>query len=114
MGTATGSHLSGEKVEGEGGRRALSGRQSGKYRWLSRAGYPLLQRMESSSILRRGQKGWREKPPELVRLWHSRNLGREQSCQWQGQGEESQVCLCPDGKVRSQRVQGLRTLKAKK
>lgn len=38
----------------------------------------------------------------LVRLWNRMNLGRRQSCQSQGQGEETQLCLCPNWRVRRQ------------
>lgn len=108
MGTAVGSHLSSEKAGGEGDH---SGMISGEGRPLSGTGHPLLRRVESTSVLPGGQGGQREKPPG-VGLWNSRNLERRQSCQ--GQGEETQGCLCPGWNSRRQRALGLRTLKAKK
>lgn len=65
MGTAVGSHLSSEKAEGEGDRRALSGMQRGECRPLSPTEHPLLQRMEPSSVLPGGPRGQREEPPDV-------------------------------------------------
>lgn len=63
MGIAMGFHLSSEKAEGEGDRRAVGDMNSGKCRPLSRTGHPLLQRMESA-CLARGTTGPKRETPK--------------------------------------------------
>lgn len=59
-------------------------------------------------------KGQERNLQALARLWNSRNLGSGPDCQCQGQGEETQLCLCPNWRVGSQSAEGLRTSKAEK
>lgn len=98
--------------------RVLGGMSSREDRPEWGTGCPFLPRTESALDLPRGDvashKGQERNLQALARLWNSRNLGSGPDCQCQGQGEETQLCLCPNWRVGSQSAQGLRTSKAEK